>query len=74
MILTTNTHQVFDKRSSLPTNQKQLRKSRSLTTEKPSLMVDMTLKRRSTGCIRQPSYYSSTSNNNTTVTKVLFPH
>lgn len=33
-------------------------------------MVDMTLKRRSTGCIRQPSYYSSTSNNTTTVTKV----
>ncbi|GAN01964.1 mitogen activated protein kinase kinase kinase kinase 1 [Mucor ambiguus] len=63
---------VFDKRSSLPTNQKQLRKSRSLTTDKPTLMVDMTLKRRSTGCIRQPSYYSSTSNNNTTVTKEIW--
>ncbi|KAK4513269.1 uncharacterized protein ATC70_011837 [Mucor velutinosus] len=63
---------VFDKRSSLPTNQKQLRKSRSLTTDKPNLMVDMTLKRRSTGCIRQPSYYSSTSNNNTAVTKEIW--
>ncbi|KAI8347351.1 kinase-like domain-containing protein [Blakeslea trispora] len=60
---------MFDKRSSLPKQQtptRQLRKSRSLTTEKTSLVVDMTLKRRSTGCIRQPSFYSSTSNNTTT--------
>jgi hypothetical protein len=56
---------MFDKRNSLPKQQQQLRKSRSLTTEKTNLMttVDMTLKRRSTGCIRQPSFYSSTSNN-----------
>lgn len=57
---------MFDKRNSFPKQQhQQLRKSRSLTTEKTNLMstVDMTLKRRSTGCIRQPAFYSSTSNN-----------
>jgi hypothetical protein len=55
---------MFDKRNSLPKQQQQLRKSRSLTTEKTNLLttVDMTLKRRSSGCIRQPSFYSSTSN------------
>lgn len=32
----------------------------------------MTLKRRSTGCIRQPSYYASTSNQSTIVTKEVW--
>ncbi|KAI8989435.1 kinase-like domain-containing protein [Pilobolus umbonatus] len=47
-----------------------LRKSKSLTTEKSENMVtvDMTLKRRSTGCLRRVSLYSTKSaegNNNT---------
>ncbi|KAI8880254.1 kinase-like protein [Backusella circina FSU 941] len=44
-----------------------LRKSRSLTTEKTNLLsVDIALKRRSTGCLRRASFYStkSTDTNN----------
>jgi hypothetical protein len=44
-----------------------LRKSKSFTTEKTNLLsVDITLKRRSTGCLRRPSFYStkSTDTNN----------
>ncbi|ORE11195.1 kinase-like protein [Rhizopus microsporus var. microsporus] len=63
------------KRSSVVPKQ-QLRKSRSLTTEKTSLItVDMTLKRRSTGCIRRSSFYSTKSSetNNTVIKEVWRP-
>ncbi|KAI7899027.1 kinase-like domain-containing protein [Cokeromyces recurvatus] len=54
-----------DKRNSKQQNP--LRKSKSLTTEKTNLMVDITLKRRSTGCItRQSSFYTTSNNNNHT--------
>ncbi|KAI9247525.1 kinase-like domain-containing protein [Sporodiniella umbellata] len=51
-----------------------LRKSRSLTTEKTSLVpVDISLKRRSTGCLRRASFYSTKSNEaNPTVTKEIW--
>lgn len=53
----------------------QLRKSRSLTTEKTSLItVDISLKRRSTGCLRRSSFYSTKSNDSSIqVTKVTPP-
>jgi predicted nucleic-acid-binding Zn-ribbon protein len=65
---------MFDKRSSAtstPTKQQQLRKSKSLTTTGTSAknIIDMTLKRRSTGCInrRSSSIYSTTSTNTTSL-------
>ncbi|KAI9475510.1 MAG: kinase-like domain-containing protein [Benjaminiella poitrasii] len=60
--LTMNDQQQQQRRTSSSPKQK-LRKSKSLTTEKTTnLMVDMALKRRSTGCItRQSSFYHNTT-------------
>ncbi|KAG2231165.1 hypothetical protein INT48_002946 [Thamnidium elegans] len=56
---------MFEKRSSSASPKQQLRKSKSLTTVSTGAknIIDMTLKRRSTGCInrRSPSIYSTTS-------------
>ncbi|KAI8890273.1 kinase-like protein [Backusella circina FSU 941] len=62
------------KRSS--TSMTPLRKSKSFTTEKTNLLsVDITLKRRSTGCLRRPSFYStkSTDTNNSNPKEIWRP-
>lgn len=68
---------MFEKRSSSASPKQQLRKSKSLTTASTGAknIIDMTLKRRSTGCInrRSPSIYSTTSttsNNSGKVNKI----
>lgn len=70
---------MFEKRSSTASPKQQLRKSKSLTTTGTAknlmTVVDMTLKRRSTGCInrRSSSIYSTTSStSNSNLGKVIY--
>lgn len=67
---------MFEKRSSSASPKQQLRKSKSLTTTGTNnlmTVVDMTLKRRSTGCInrRSSSIYSTTSTASNALGKVI---
>ncbi|KAI9351014.1 kinase-like domain-containing protein [Pilaira anomala] len=63
-------------RSSSASPRQQLRKSKSLTTESTGAknIIDMTLKRRSTGCInrRSPSIYSTTSTTSNNIGKEIW--
>lgn len=68
---------MFEKRSSSASPKQQLRKSKSLTTTGTNnlmTVVDMTLKRRSTGCInrRSSSIYSTTSTTSNAMGKEIW--